>query len=248
MYSRPKPLQIFSPNSARGCFILLVSHGRQSRADDGSITAISLPRVYALSVFSPDGLNTGSRPAGPHWAHSTFFLANMSIVPNSPYTDARVHHKDDTDRYATWRRAIRTSDATMVQFMPRKATIQGPTGIKRLHTLAATASPHRPARRTSAQHHAQRTNYASVKPKVMLKLAAHHAQISWPAKEGPAAQKRQRDCQKVRRCARTQAAFACGKGGAKQGDRTCRAPQWPRRRLTRSRLLQCRPSRRPRYV
>ena len=50
----------------------------------------------------------------------------------------------------------------------------------------------------------------------------------------------------MRRCARSQAAAACGKGGAEQAGRTCRAPHRLRRSPTRSRPLRCMPSRQPR--
>ena len=57
------------------------------------------------------------------------------------------------------------------------------TGSQAQHSLAATASHHRLARRTSTRHHVQRTKQASMKARVMLRLSASRAQISWPVEE-----------------------------------------------------------------
>ena len=57
------------------------------------------------------------------------------------------------------------------------------TGSQAQHSLAATASHHRLARRTSTRHHVQRTKQASMKARVMLRLPARRAQISWPVEE-----------------------------------------------------------------
>ena len=114
------------------------------------------------------------------------------------------------------------------------------------HSLAATASHHRLARRTSTRHHVQRTKQASTKARVMLRLSASRAQISWPVEEEAC---RGSDDVSASRCdaaREQQATCACGKSGTGHADRTFRSPHWSRRSPTRSRPLQCRSSRWPR--
>ena len=47
-----------------------------------------------------------------HWAHEVFFFANLIAVQRSPLRRVRARPKGGTDRHATPRSTIITSDAT----------------------------------------------------------------------------------------------------------------------------------------